>query len=179
MYLRTYIHIPIYYVLILCVCSVDVDVSVEESPGSPPAQRKNALSSRMETLEKQISIEQKVKSGAENMIKMYYAGKSKDKKLLQEAQQALQDSKTKLEVLRMRRMKLASQLENGESSNGKQSTAVQSPEGRIDHLRYRIHVEQEVIKGATRMKQVAQDKKAQQIVSSSNTSFCCSPGYNV
>jgi protein kinase N len=141
----------------------DVDVSVEESPGSPPAQRKNALSSRMETLEKQISIEQKVKSGAENMIKMYYAGKSKDKKLLQEAQQALQDSKTKLEVLRMRRMKLASQLENGESSNGKQSTAVQSPEGRIDHLRYRIHVEQEVIKGATRMKQVAQDKKAQQI----------------
>ena len=150
----------------------DVDVSVEESPGSPPAQRKSALTSRIETIEKQISIEQKVKSGAENMIQMLYAG-SKDKKLLQEAQQALQDSKTKLEVLRMRRVKLSSQLENGESASGRQNSAVHSPESRIEQLRYRIHVEQEVIKGATRMKQVAMDKKAQQIVSANMPHVYC------
>lgn len=52
-------------------------------------------------LQKQLDIELKVKQGAENMIQMYSNGSSKDRKLHGTAQQLLQDSKTKIEVIRM------------------------------------------------------------------------------
>lgn len=55
---------------------------------------------KIETLEKQLNIEQKVKQGAENMIQSITA--SRDKKLLLEAQQMLQDSKKKIEYLKMK-----------------------------------------------------------------------------
>lgn len=52
-------------------------------------------------------IEQKVKQGAENMIQSITGGHhSRDKKLLAEAQQMLQDSKAKIEYLRMRILKV-------------------------------------------------------------------------
>ena len=137
-------------------------MSVEEVPGSPPAQRKNVIKTRLEGVEKQVSIEQKVKAGAENMIRAYYSGNSKDKKLLHEAQQVLQDSKTKLEVLRMKKMRLVAQLETGDID--KHNASLHNPENRIEHLRYRLHVEQQVMRGATNIQKVASDKKAQQIV---------------
>ena len=139
-------------------------MSVEEAPGSPPAQRKGVIKTRLEGVERQVSIEQKVKAGAENMIRAYYSGSSKDKKLLHEAQQVLQDSKTKLEVLRMKKMRLVSQLENGDIASSKHNAALHNPENRIEHLRYRLHVEQQVMRGATNIQKVANDKKAQQIV---------------
>ena len=46
-----------------------------------------------------------MKQGAENMIQSLTSG-HKDKKLLQEAQQMLDDSRAKIEFLRMRIMKL-------------------------------------------------------------------------
>lgn len=46
----------------------------------------------------------KVKQGAENMIQSLTSGR--DKKLLQEAQQMLDDSRAKIEFLRMRIMKV-------------------------------------------------------------------------
>lgn len=62
---------------------------------------------RMVSLEKQLMIEQKVKQGAENMIQSITSGHhSRDKKLLAEAQQMLQDSKAKIEYLRMRMLKV-------------------------------------------------------------------------
>lgn len=52
-------------------------------------------------------IEQKVKQGAENMIQSITGGPhSRDKKLLAEAQQMLQDSKVKIEYLRMKILKV-------------------------------------------------------------------------
>uniref|UniRef100_A0A673H8F1 protein kinase C n=1 Tax=Sinocyclocheilus rhinocerous TaxID=307959 RepID=A0A673H8F1_9TELE len=56
-------------------------------------------------LKKQNDIELKVKQGAENMIQMYSNGSSKDRKLLETAQQMLQDSKTKIEFIRMQILK--------------------------------------------------------------------------
>lgn len=63
---------------------------------------------RLQSLEKQLNIELKVKQGAENMIQSIGGAKplSKDKKLLAEAQQMLQDSKVKIEYLKMRILKV-------------------------------------------------------------------------
>uniref|UniRef100_A0A671XQM9 protein kinase C n=1 Tax=Sparus aurata TaxID=8175 RepID=A0A671XQM9_SPAAU len=63
------------------------------------------LSSRLAALKRQNDIELKVKQGAENMILMYSNGPSKDRKLLATAQQMLQDSKTKIEFIRMQILK--------------------------------------------------------------------------
>jgi len=60
----------------------------------------SAFDERMTSLEKQLSIELKVKQGAENMIQSYSS--VRDKKLLADAQQMLQDSKAKIDYLRMR-----------------------------------------------------------------------------
>lgn len=54
---------------------------------------------RIENLERQLNIELKVKQGAENMI---HSITGKDKKLLMEAHQMLQDSRKKIEYLKMK-----------------------------------------------------------------------------
>lgn len=48
-----------------------------------------------------------VKQGAENMISMYSSGTFRDKKLLAEAQQMLNDAKTKMEIIRMQSIKVS------------------------------------------------------------------------
>ena len=53
-----------------------------------------------------ISLTLQVKQGAENMIQSLTSSGHRDKKLLQEAQQMLDDSRAKIEFLRMRIMKL-------------------------------------------------------------------------
>lgn len=62
---------------------------------------------RIENLEKQLNIELKVKQGAENMIQSITG---RDKKLLVEAQQMLQDSKKKIEYLKMKITKVSTLL---------------------------------------------------------------------
>uniref|UniRef100_A0A9J7XDN7 protein kinase C n=1 Tax=Cyprinus carpio carpio TaxID=630221 RepID=A0A9J7XDN7_CYPCA len=73
---------------------------------SPKSEARTCtISSRLAALKKQNDIELKVKQGAENMIQMYSNGSSKDRKLLETAQQMLQDSKTKIEFIRMQILK--------------------------------------------------------------------------
>jgi hypothetical protein len=60
----------------------------------------SALDERISSLEKQLNIELKVKHGAENMIQSYTSGR--DKKFLADARQMLQDSKAKIDYLKMR-----------------------------------------------------------------------------
>lgn len=57
---------------------------------------------RLQSLEKQLNIELKVKQGTENMIQSI----TRDKKLLAEAQQMLLDSKAKINFLQMRILKV-------------------------------------------------------------------------
>lgn len=61
-----------------------------------------------------MNIELKVKQGAENMIQSYSNGR--DKKLLADAQQMLQDSKAKIEYLKMRIIKAKQSQEATASS---------------------------------------------------------------
>lgn len=60
-----------------------------------------ADSEKLMSLEKQLAIEMKVKQGAENMIHTLSTGTAKDRKSLNEAQQALSDAKAKIEYIKL------------------------------------------------------------------------------
>lgn len=129
----------------------------------------------MQSLEKQLSIETKVKNGAENMIQSILHGHNgRDKKLLAEAQQMLADSKTKIEYLKLRILKVKQnrQLNNISDENGDPKTRhlENSLEERIDELRHRLRIEAAVVDGAKNVIRILQsnkniDKKAFQEVS--------------
>uniref|UniRef100_A0A671YCE3 protein kinase C n=1 Tax=Sparus aurata TaxID=8175 RepID=A0A671YCE3_SPAAU len=65
------------------------------------------LASRLRTLKKQLTMETKVKQGADNMIQTYTNSSVKDRKMLSTAQQMFQDSRTKIELLRMQIVKVS------------------------------------------------------------------------
>lgn len=109
-----------------------------------------------------MAIEQKVRQGAENMIHMYSA--SKDKKLLAEAQQMLDDSKTKIAFLKMAILREEQQqhnaMEGPENHSSKPVPPKLSPlEYRIEAIRHHIEIETRVIDGLNNMKKLLQEKQ--------------------
>lgn len=132
---------------------------------------------RIESLKKQIAVEMKVKQGAENMLAMYSASgsKKKDSKLVAEAQQMLEDSRRKIEIIRMALLREQQQgmpvgREDGVlvgNSSGKENAApglgLSPLELRIEDLRHHIEIESRVIQGAKNMikflSKSGQDKK--------------------
>ena len=129
------------------------------------------------SLEKQLNIEMKVKNGAENMIHSLQSGHyGRDKKLLQEAQQMLTDSKAKIEFLRLRILKVKQNKEHAQklsqqnaSANANENGSIASGlvpqrleislEERIEELRHRLRIEAAVVDGAKNVIRILQNRK--------------------
>ncbi|XP_047426071.1 serine/threonine-protein kinase N2 [Mugil cephalus] len=120
------------------------------------------MASRVRTLKKQLTMETKVKQGAENMIQTYTNGSVKDRKMLSTAQQMLQDSRTKMELLRMQIIKV-SQARDGERDgiHGHPVETTSPLELRIAELMHHMKIESAVAEGAANVVKQLHSNKIQ------------------
>ncbi|XP_067429870.1 serine/threonine-protein kinase N2 [Thunnus thynnus] len=120
------------------------------------------LAGRVRTLKKQLTMETKVKQGAENIIQTYNNSSVKDRKMLSSAQQMVQDSRTKIELLRMQIIKV-SQAKDGERDgiHGHPLELISPLELRVAELMHHMKIESAVAEGAKNVVRQLSGRKIQ------------------
>jgi hypothetical protein len=103
-----------------------------------------------------------VKQGAENMLSQFSG--TKDKKLLVEAEELLQDSKAKIEYLKMRILKIKQQATAGGdiADKSERSVEVTPVEERIEELRHHLRIESACLEGAKNVLKILNAAKSQE-----------------
>lgn len=93
---------------VLCFLEYLTSSPMNTNSSSLPAGDESASNDKyLQSLEKQLTIEMKVKNGTENMIQSISQNyQSRDKKLLAEAYTMLDDSKAKIEFLKLKILKV-------------------------------------------------------------------------
>uniref|UniRef100_A0A7N6F7Z9 protein kinase C n=1 Tax=Anabas testudineus TaxID=64144 RepID=A0A7N6F7Z9_ANATE len=117
------------------------------------------LAGRVRTLKKQLTMETKVKQGAENMIQTYTNSSVKDRKMMSVAQQMLQDSRTKIELLRMQIIKVTQNKDvSSVCGNGLGNNPL---ELRVAELMHHMKIESAVAEGAKNVVKQLNGRKVQ------------------
>ena len=128
----------------------------------------------MASLEKQLAIEMKVKHGTENMLQMLLGKDNKSKKMIAEAEQMLEDSKIKIDAIKMNILrekqndKMDGEAPEQAINSNRASLHEKSLEHRVDDIRHHIDIETRVAEGARNMLKhflINSDKKGIQEVS--------------
>merc|ERR1719369_132348 len=115
---------------------------------------------RLFHLQRQLDIETKVRQGAENMLSQYSG--NKDKRLLVEAEELLQDSKAKMEYLRMKILKTKQQQDGTRNQDGDFGREEVSPlERRIEDLRHHMKIESACLEGSKNVLKILTACKSQ------------------
>ncbi|XP_034457401.1 serine/threonine-protein kinase N2 isoform X2 [Hippoglossus hippoglossus] len=120
------------------------------------------VAGRVRTLKKQLTMETKVKQGAENMIHTYRCSSVKDRKMLSTAQQMLQDSRTKIELLRMQIVKVSQARDDErEGTHGPAVEVISPVELRVAELMHHMKIESAVAEGAKNVVKQLSGRKVQ------------------
>ncbi|KAL5269368.1 hypothetical protein ACHWQZ_G003008 [Mnemiopsis leidyi] len=124
---------------------------------SEPCATAAEIEAALNDVEKQIMLETKVKQGAEKMLREHE--NSGNKSVINDTEQMLADSKQKIVVLQMNKLRLETRLNhiglnvtNSKNSNDEESPPTGTMDiqlaTRIEEIRHRIQIESRVIVGA-------------------------------
>ncbi|ESN92276.1 hypothetical protein HELRODRAFT_89736 [Helobdella robusta] len=132
-------------------------LDVISEPSGRSGTDNDPLQRKINSIQKKIEIELKVKQGAENMIDKYNSGSQRDKKLHQEALNMHSDAKQKIDFLRMQQVGFMMTMTGVVLVMIMMTSKL---EERVDDIRHHIRIETAIQEGAKKLLQRTQDKKA-------------------